>query len=72
MRTILLAVVIVTLGGCAGTREGQRSADAGGGSSPDIPVVNEQPSLAERRQYSRQQEANQVRMARTEVRGNLK
>jgi hypothetical protein len=68
MRTLLLIVAGLLICGCAGTRDGQNA----GGPSHTTPVVFEPPSISARLRYERQQQAEQVSAADTEVQGALK
>ena len=71
MRRILLIVAVVTTCGCAGTVDAQRVGQRSGGSAHTIPVVTEQPKLAERLRLTRQREAEQLSTALTEIRGSI-
>jgi hypothetical protein len=72
MRTTLLIVAFVTLGGCAGTQPAKRPAKDRVGSSHAVPVVLEPPKLSERVRQKRHQEDQLAFEGLTKVQGDLK
>ena len=72
MRTILLVVTFVSLAGFAGTRSAKQPPGDRVGSSREVPVVLEPPTLSERARLNRQQKDELVFEGLTKVQGDIK
>jgi hypothetical protein len=68
MRTILLVIAFVALGGCAGTNGARRPAREGAGA---VPVKSAMPPLSARKKYHDQHNDAMAYKGLTTVEGNV-